>query len=185
MPSIISSDNKLFFIAHAYNGQRRKEWKLVQLNFKETMKLNPQALTNGKFLVHSLMQHPNDSAYSLIQQRYWPHYNDKSIPMDEYTSQVKFIRPVPEASTFAEKNNLPPIRFWVQLNDPSVLIHGPFNFATVNGRETIDKISAKDWKELVANSDKYNDCPPSLSRQTLSSFMLFSPFYETIKSDRV
>ena len=111
VPSIISSDDKLFFIAHAYNGQRRKEWKLVQLNFKETMKLNPQALTNGKFLVHSLMQHPNDSAYSLIQQRYWPHYNDKSIPMDEYTSQVKFIRPVPEASTFAEQNNLTPIRF--------------------------------------------------------------------------
>ena len=42
VPKIISSTEKLFFIAHSYNGQQRKEWKLVQFDLSETMRLNPQ-----------------------------------------------------------------------------------------------------------------------------------------------
>ena len=180
VPRIISSTDKLFFIAHSYSGQQRKEWKLVQLDFSETMRLNPQSITNGRFLVNFLIAHPHDSSYTLTQQRYWPHYHNISIPMDEHSSKIKFIRPGPEASEFATKNNLTPVRFWVQLNDPSVLIHGPFEFAVSNGRKTIDKIAAKDWEVLIANAKKYDDFAPSLSTKSMVSFSLFSPFFETI-----
>ena len=100
--------------------------------------------------------------------------------MGEHSSKIKFIRPGPEASEFATKNNLTPVRFWVQLNDPSVLIHGPFEFAVSNGRKTIDKIAAKDWEVLIANAKKYDDFAPSLSTKSMVSFSLFSPFFETI-----
>ena len=181
VPNILASSDRLFFIAHAYRGQKRKEWKLVQLDLKATMEINSQALTNGKFLVNFLVQHPNDKLYRATQQRYWPHYHDKNIPMDEHTSNIKFIRPAPEAAVFAEHNNLTPVRLWVQLNDPTVFIHGPFNFAVVNGRKTIDKIAEKDWLVLKSNASKYSDDAPSLARQSLMSFALFSPFFETIK----
>ena len=180
VPRIISSTDKLFFIAHSYSGQQRKEWKLVQLDFSKTMRLNPQSITNGRFLVNFLIAHPHDSSYTLTQQRYWPHYHNISISIDEHSSKIKFIRPGPEAPEFATKNNLTPVRFWVQLNDPSVLIHGPFEFAVSNGRKTIDKIAAKDWEVLIANAKKYDDFAPSLSTKSMVSFSLFSPFFETI-----
>ena len=182
MPNIISSIERLFFIAHAYQGQRRKEWKLVKLDLKVTMEINSQALTNGKFLINFLVRHQNDSKYRATQQRYWPHYHDKNIPMEERSSNIRFIRPAPEVAAFAEHNNLTPVRFWVQLNNPSIFIHGPFDFAVVNGRKTIDKIIEKDWLVLESNSNKYSDDAPSLARQSLMSFVLFSPYFETIKN---
>jgi hypothetical protein len=49
--NIIKSDDKLFFIRHSPPNQSRQEWKLVQIDFPFTMKLHPQCLQNGKFLV--------------------------------------------------------------------------------------------------------------------------------------
>ena len=181
VPNIIASSDRLFFISHAYDGQRRKEWKIVKLDLKATMEMNPQALTNGKFLVNFLVRHPNDRSYRATQQRYWPSYHDRHIPMEEHSSSIKFIRPAPEAAAFAKHNNLVQARAWIQLNDPSVFIHGPFEFAIVNGRKSIDKIAEKDWKVLKSNSAKYSDDAPSLARENLMSFTLFSPFFETIK----
>ena len=84
------------------------------------MELHPQALTNGNFLVNFLMRHPNDSLYRAIQQRYWPHYHTKNIPMEAHSSNIWLICPAHEAAVFAELNNLIPVRFWVQLKDPSI-----------------------------------------------------------------
>ena len=87
------------------------------------MEIHPQALTNDKVLVNFLVRRPNDSLYRAIQQIYWPHYHDKNIPMEEPSSNIQFIRPAPEAAVFTEHNNLIPVGFWVQLNDPFVFIH--------------------------------------------------------------
>ena len=100
--------------------------------------------------------------------------------MDEHSSKLKSIRPGLEASEFTIKNNLTSIRFWVQLNDPFGLNHGPFEFAISNGRKTIDKIVAKDWEVLITNTKKYDDFVPALSTKSMVSFSLFSPFYVTI-----
>ena len=63
IPKLISSQDKLFFISHAYLNHRRREWKLVQLDLKATMEFNPMALTDCKFLVKYLIAHPHDSDY--------------------------------------------------------------------------------------------------------------------------
>ena len=181
IPKLISSQDKLFFISHAYKHHRRREWKLVQLDLKATMEFNPTALTDGKFLVKYLIAHPHDSEYKVSQQRFWPHYHKKGLAMDDFTTSVKFIRPAPESDVVATKHNLTQVRFWVKLDDPSVYIHGPFEFAIVNGRKTVDKIDEKDWKILKANSDKYHDDGPSLSSKPLLFYNLYSPFVENIK----
>ena len=58
LPKIINSDDKLFFIAHKFTGQDRNEWKIVRVDLKTTMELNPNVIKDGKFLVQILIQHP-------------------------------------------------------------------------------------------------------------------------------
>ena len=67
------------------------------------------------------------------------------------------------------------------MDDPSVYIHGPFEFAIVNGRKTVDKIDEKDWRILKAKSEKYNDEGPSLSPRPLLFYNLYLPLIENIK----
>ena len=181
IPKLISSQDKLFFISHAYRNHRRREWKLVQLDLKATMELNPMALTDGKFLVKYLIAHPHDSNYKISQQRFWPHYHEKGRAMDDFSTSVKFIRPAPESDVVVAKHNLTQVRFWVKLNDPTVYIHGPFEFAIINGRKSVDKIDTKDWKILKSNSDKYHDDGPSIESRPLLFYSLYSPFIEHIK----
>jgi hypothetical protein len=62
---IIRSNEKLFFITRSPPNQSWCKWKLVQLDFSSTMKLHPQCLQDGKFLVQFYMQHFNDESVNL------------------------------------------------------------------------------------------------------------------------
>ena len=179
LPKIINSDDKLFFISHNFTGQDRKEWKVVQIDSKTTMALNPNVLKDGKFLVNILIQHPNDSEYHLTQRRFWPYYHHKNIAINEYSSSFQLIRPAPESEAYAKKHNLSLVRAWVNLTHTDVNIFGPFNFAISNGRKTIDRIHEKYWQILRAKSDMFDDDPPSLKPKIMLAYSLFSPFHQT------
>ena len=88
VPKIIASHDRLFFISHAYNHHDRREWKLVQLDLESIMSLHPTALTDGKFIVNNLIQHPAESKQDIRLQRYWPYYHDKNIPAEDYTPNI-------------------------------------------------------------------------------------------------
>eukprot|EP00978_Attheya_sp_CCMP212_P004593 scaffold10016_cov54-Attheya_sp.AAC.15 len=61
LANIIKSNNKLFFIAYSKPSEKRKEWKLVQLDFERFMHLHPSCLQDGKFIFNFLIQHHNDN----------------------------------------------------------------------------------------------------------------------------
>ena len=61
---------------------------------------------------------------------------------------------------------LTPFRQWVFLHFADTFIHGPFNFATINGRRTRDRVDAIDWAALRACAEMYSNPSPSTSLPT-------------------
>ena len=173
VPKIIESKDRLFFISLRIDGSERKEWKLIQIDLRSTMELNPSALTDGKFLANVVINHLVDQNHDIRQKRFWPYYHVNNRPFEEYSPKLQLIRPAPEA---AAKNNLQKSKIWVHLTQPSMYIHGPFEFAIIHGRQTSDRISEQDWKVLIDNSAKYDDEPPKLV-EPLLLYSLFSPFH--------
>jgi hypothetical protein len=163
---IIRSNDKLFFIPHSPPNQSRREWKLVQIDFQATMRLHPSCLQDGKFLVQYFIEHFNDKTVNLTDKRYWleyhSHENRKTLGV-----QYHLIPPTSVSSDIARARNLVPFCAWVYLSQPNHLLHGPFNFSTVNNRKTRDRISTMDWNLLIASKDQYDSPPPQFSNQVV------------------
>ena len=52
-----------------------------------------------------------------------------------------------------------------------IYINGPFNFATLNGRKTKDRISEFDWNKLIQSNDKYDHHSPALTDPCVSLYI--------------
>jgi hypothetical protein len=57
-------------------------------------------------------------------------------------------------------HHLLPIRCWVNLTHADTYIHGPLDFATVNGRKTRDCVDMEAWNALKANSLMFCNATP-------------------------
>jgi hypothetical protein len=66
--SIIDSQDKLFFIAHAIGTNNVREWRLVRVAFEDSMRLYSSCLQDGKFLVEFYIAHNADVRYNAINQ---------------------------------------------------------------------------------------------------------------------
>jgi hypothetical protein len=124
--NIIKSDDKLFFIRHSPPNQSRQEWKLVQIDSPSTMKLYPQCLQDGKFLVQFYIQHYNDNSVNLTDQRYWLEYHSRDN-QKTLGSRYHLIPPTSVSPDIARTRNLVPFREWIYLSQEDQLIHGPFD----------------------------------------------------------
>ena len=145
------------------------------------MSLHPAALIDGKFIVNIIIQHPADSKQDIGLQRYWSYYHDKNIPAEDYTSNIQFIRPAPESVEYAKKHNLQKVRTWIHLNHCCTFIHGPFEFSTLNGRKTSDRIDEKDWNVFISRYHLYDDNSPSFD--TIKPLqILYSPFHDSFET---
>lgn len=160
---IVKSEDKLFFVAHKLPNQSRREWKLVQLDFGLSMKLHPSCLQDGKFIVNFYIEHVNDASVNLTEKRFWLEYHYASN-VKTIGSRFHLIQPSAVSGKIARDRNLTPYREWVYLQQDEILIHGPFNFATVNNRKTRDQISAVDWNILIAGRSKYDCDPPRFTQ---------------------
>ena len=129
---IIQSDDKLFFINHINSG--RKEWNLVQVNLEKTFAHNPHVFSDGKFLVEYYVAHPDDSNYGAINKRYWKEYHAK---LGRYQLHEKYhiIKPTISEEKYCLGKSLIPYETWSYIGRENIFIHGPFNFATLNGRK--------------------------------------------------
>jgi hypothetical protein len=166
--SIISSADRLFFISVAVSPSY-KEWRLVRVVLDDSISLHPACLQDGRFLVEFYVRHADDLRYNSINQRYWLQYHkaeDLRAPLD--STHTHLVRPSDTSPTFALRNNLQTLRQWVHLTHEDVYLHGPFDFATVNGRKTRDRVSIDDWKILLSLRDSYHSTPPSLDLPTYS-----------------
>jgi hypothetical protein len=79
-PLIISSTDKLFFIAHKIGTAKCYEWRLVRVAFQDSISLYPSCLQDGRFLVEFYMAHPTNAHYNAINQHFWLQYHDRNAP---------------------------------------------------------------------------------------------------------
>ena len=134
-PLIISSTDKLFFIAHKIGSANCYEWHLVRVAFQDSVLLYPPCLQDGRFLVEFYMAHPTDACYNAINQRYWLQYRNHNSPTFG-TMDAHLITPSDTSAERASCHHLVTVRSWVNLTHGDTYIHGPFDFAVVRGRKT-------------------------------------------------
>lgn len=70
------------------------------------------------------------------------------------------IRPSDTSESLAAKSHLVPFRRWLNLTHSDTYLHGPFDFATINGRRTRDRISQNDWNVLSTHTSQFSNLLP-------------------------
>ncbi len=157
--SLLNSKDKLYFIAYHWPNCTRREWKLVQINFIESTRKNPECFQNGRFLADFYICHPNDINFASPEQRYWLEYH-KIIKQKQLHRGYHLIKPSFASQQMATDKRLVPFRDWIVITDPTIILHGPFNFDHRQGRPTRDLINTDEWKVLIAKNHLYdNDSP--------------------------
>jgi hypothetical protein len=165
--SILKSNDKLFFISVGTPSSEYREWRLVRVAFQDSISLHPACLQDGKFLVEFFIPHNDDVRYDAINKRYWLQYHTiDDVESPTSSSHTHLLRPSDTSEQYAKRKGLFPFRQWVNLTHESVFVHGPFEFATINGRRSQDRISIDDWTILSQNSSLYSNPPPKLSLPT-------------------
>jgi hypothetical protein len=76
------------------------------------------------------------------------------------TTETHLIQPSDSSEDYATRNKLLPFRKWVNPTHHDTFIHGPFDFATVNGRKTWDRISQPDWDVLKTHCNMFHNPLP-------------------------
>lgn len=61
----------------------------------------------------------------------------------------------------------------------NTFIHGPFNFAVINGRQTRDRIDSQDWTQLKVAQSKYDDAPPDLDKRVFTGVQFSRSFHSS------
>ncbi|KAL3794570.1 hypothetical protein HJC23_008026 [Cyclotella cryptica] len=84
------------------------------------------------------------------------------------TSETHLIRPSESSEQLALRHNLSPLRQWVTLTHEAVYIHGPFDFASISGRKSRDRVDAARWSVLAQQKVMYSNLPPRLELPTYS-----------------
>jgi hypothetical protein len=165
-PCIISSTDKLFFIAYAF-GEAKCEWHLVWVAFTDSISLYPSALQDGRFFSEFYVSHPADVRYDAINQQYWLQYCTRNGVSYGHLN-AHLIAPSDTSEERASHHHLLPIHSWVNLTHADTYIHGPFDFATVNERKTWDHVGHKDWDALTAKSSMFCNPTPHFDLPTYS-----------------
>jgi hypothetical protein len=180
---LVASEDKLFFIAYGqYRDQQRKEWKLVRVDFEESIRQHPSCLQDGRFLVEFFIEHHRDANIDICSRRYWLEYH-KSNAHKTLSANCHILQPSQYSLEIAKSKQLVPYREWVNLDDIlGVSLHGPFNFATRNNRKTKDRISAADWLTLADQSAHYQNQAPKVSSHVIHVDVT-QPIFENISTD--
>jgi hypothetical protein len=158
-PKIIASSDKLFFIAYNLGSSTCREWRLVRVAFTDSIALYPSALQDGRFLVEFYVLHPSDVRYNATNQRYWLQYSERNGISNGHLD-AHLITPSDTSEDRALRHHLRPVRCWVNLTHGDTYIHGPFEFATIRGRKTRDRIDQASWDALRAKSLMFSNPVP-------------------------
>ena len=106
---LMQSKDPLFFIARDIPGTSVREWQLVQVAYNDSMVVHPNCLLDGKFLVDFYIQHPDDSKYNAVNQRYWMEYHTmSSLYRADHTSLYHLVKPTSESQQYAHSKGLYP-----------------------------------------------------------------------------
>jgi hypothetical protein len=131
------------------------------------MALHPSCMQDGKFLVEFLISHPSDKQYNEPNKRYWTEFH-QSFGSYKLHEKYHLVKPSIDRIAFCKQNSLVAFSQWVYLNHNDVLLHGPFNFAIINGRKSRDRVSLSDWQILAKLNNDYDNAAPSIALSALT-----------------
>ena len=160
---IIESEDRLFFISQKLPNQQRREWRLVQINLKESLRQHHTCLQDGKFLFQYYILHQEDHRQNPMNQRYWIQYHKKETHKT-MSKSYKIVQPTDFSHQQQLKESYIPFTQWYNIMDSNSIIHGPFNFRVRNSRKTRDQVDKEDWIALASGSDKYDNDSPKLDK---------------------
>jgi hypothetical protein len=105
--------------------------------------------------------HHADVWFNASIQQYWLQYHsigDIATPTSSTTTHL--IRPSDTSEAHAARHQLVPFCCWINLLHSGTLLHGPFEFTSVNGRKTRDRVSPANWDVLAKFSTLYQNPLP-------------------------
>ena len=162
--------------------QTRREWKLIRVNFLKSLQQHPSCLQDGRFLVEFFIEHHRDQQLDITNRRYWLEYHEsnshKSISVDYH-----ILQPSQYSESVATSKRLTPYREWINIDDSDILLHGPFNFATLNNRKTRDRVAEHDWNILAQCKTKYDNFAPKITQRVMH-LDITQPIYEQVRNDK-
>ncbi len=161
---IIQSSDKLFFISHSIGSNKAREWRLVRVAFEDSLSSYPSCLQDGRFLLDFYICHPSNSRINAVNQRYWLQYHTMSELQSPLSStETHLIRPSDTLVDYAQCHKLRPYRKWLNLTHLDTFTHGPFEFASINGQITQDRISQADWDILKSHLNMFHNPVPQFN----------------------
>ena len=123
--------------------------------------MSPSCLQDSQFLVEFYIQHHEDVRQNATNQRYWLQYHLFSeITTPTSSTMTHIIRPSDTSESLAAKSHFVPFCRWLNLTHLDTYLHGPFDFATINGRWTHDRISQDNWKALSTHALQFSTLLP-------------------------
>jgi hypothetical protein len=133
------------------------------------MSLYSSCLVDGRYLVDFYLSHPTDYHYNAVKWRFWIQYHCQDNifgPMS--LAHTHFIWPSDTSKAYANQINL--LLYWKYLNlaHTDTFIHGPFDFATIHGRKSWDRIPQSAWNILKSHSDMFHNPIPRFDVPTYS-----------------
>jgi hypothetical protein len=127
----------------------------------------PSCTLDGRSLFEFYICHPADWRYNAVNQRYWiqfPGWEDITHP--SLSTETHLLRPSDTSNDYAQRQNLLSFQKWLNITHFDTYIHGPFEFATVHGRKTCDRISQDDWDVLRKHSSMFQNPLPTFNVPT-------------------
>ncbi len=147
----------------------------------DSSSLLPSCLQDGRFLVEFYALHFDDVHHNACNQRYWLQYHlVGNIATPTSSATTHFIRPSDTSEALAVKQRLVPFRRWLNLTHSDTYLHGPFDFASVNGGKRVTEYLKPIGTSLLAKPTSstmlYQNliCPLGLHMQITASTSHFA-----------
>lgn len=126
-------------------SRKQKEWyKLVRVNLNKLLQQHPSCLQDSWFLVKFFIKHQQDKNLdNICNQWYWLEYHT-SNSHQTLSLDYRIVQPYKYLEVTTRSKYLVPYWEHVHINNSLICIHGPFDFAKLNNRQTRDRCSEKD-----------------------------------------
>ncbi len=159
--AIVRSTDCLFFISCKFGDNDAWEWQLARVAFLDSMSLYPSCTLDGRFLFEFYICHPADWRYNAINQHYWLQlHSTRDLASPCSTTDTHLVRSTDTSDSYVTRHKLMPFRKWLNICHLDTYIHGPFDFTSVRGRKTRDRVAQSDWDVLHWNSLMFNNPVP-------------------------
>ena len=156
--TIVRSTDRQFFVSCKFGDNNAREWRLARVVFMDSMSLYPSCTLDGRFLFEFYICHPADWRYNVVNQRYWLQLHSRSDLVSPHsTMDNHLVRPTDTSDSYVARHKLMPFRKWLNICHLDRYIHGPFDFASVRGRKTWDRVAQSDWDVLHRHSSMFDN----------------------------